>query len=85
MNQSQNLTILNERAFTSGDRFIGLSFILQQDNAPCHKNTIIKIFLLENFIETVNWPPQSPDLNVADCSHIEIKSGRIYQQNTFKT
>jgi len=31
------LATLNENAVPSGDRLIGESFIMKQDNAPCHK------------------------------------------------
>ena len=34
-----------------------------QDNAPCHKAKKIIKFLKVKNIETMDWPPQSPDLN----------------------
>lgn len=34
-----------------------------QDNAPCHRSNAVKLFLRENNIEFINWPPYSPDLN----------------------
>lgn len=37
--------------------------ILQQDNAPCHIAKVIKAFLAEKGIQTLVWPPYSPDLN----------------------
>ena len=39
------------------------SMVFMQDNAPCHKSNIVKRFLAEKNIETLDWPPQSPDLN----------------------
>jgi hypothetical protein len=37
--------------------------IFQQDNAPIHKTDAVMAFLEENQIETIEWPPQSPDLS----------------------
>ena len=34
-----------------------------QYNAPCHKAKKVMDFLQKQNIETLNWPPQSPDLN----------------------
>lgn len=38
-------------------------FIFQQDNDPKHTSRLAKQFLEQKGIETLNWPPQSPDLN----------------------
>ena len=37
----------------------GLDVVFMQDNAPFHKKNLIK----ENDTTTMDWPPQSPDLN----------------------
>lgn len=37
--------------------------IFQQDNAPCHSANVIKDFLVENKIQTLQWPANSPDLS----------------------
>ena len=37
--------------------------IFQQDNAPCHTAHKIRDFFIENNINTMRWPPNSPDLN----------------------
>lgn len=76
MNQSKYLDVLNENAFPSGDRLIGNSFIFQQDNAPCHKSKMITKFLNDIGLETLNWPPQSPDLNVIENVWAYIKGKR---------
>ena len=34
-----------------------------QDNAPCHKTRKVISFLERKRIPTLDWPPQSPDLN----------------------
>jgi len=49
-----------------GDRLIGESFILQQDNAPCHKARAVTNFLMDVGANVLNWPPQSPDLNIIE-------------------
>ena len=37
-------------------------YILQHDNAPCHKAIFVRNFLNTNGIHTIDWPPYSPDL-----------------------
>jgi transposase len=39
------------------------NILFTQDNAPCHKAKRVVTFLENNDIQTLNWPPQSPDLN----------------------
>ena len=41
----------------------GVDMTFMQDNAPCHKTKLIDRFFDENGIKTLDWPPQSPDLN----------------------
>lgn len=37
--------------------------IFMHDNAPCHTAKKVKAFLLENRVQVMDWPAQSPDLN----------------------
>ena len=37
--------------------------IFMQDGAPCHRSKIVKKFLGENNVVTLDWPGNSPDLN----------------------
>ena len=37
--------------------------IFMQDGAPCHRSKIVKTFLGENNVVTLDWPGNSPDLN----------------------
>ena len=37
--------------------------IFQQDNAPAHKKASVTTFLASQSFETLQWPPQSPDLS----------------------
>lgn len=45
-----------ERAYPGTWRFM-------QDNAPCHRDKAVLSFLASHDIETIDWPPYSPDLN----------------------
>jgi len=37
--------------------------IFMHDGAPCHRSKIVKKFLGENRVKTLDWPGNSPDLN----------------------
>jgi transposase len=39
------------------------SQLFMQDNAPIHKSRVVRAFLDEHHINTIDWPPYSPDLN----------------------
>ena len=39
------------------------TIIFMQDGAPCHRSKIVKKFLEENHVTTLDWPGNSPDLN----------------------
>jgi transposase len=41
--------------------------IFQQDNAPAHKKASVTAFLSEQNFETLEWPPQIPDLSPIEC------------------
>lgn len=43
--------------------FIGDDFMLMHDNARPHIARVVQNYLREVGIETINWPPRSPDLN----------------------
>lgn len=60
------LDVLNNCAFVAGDKLISPDFVLQQDNAPIHTSRLIKNFLHEVGQDVLDWPPQSPDLNVIE-------------------
>jgi len=41
----------------------GGEFYLQDDGAPCHRSKAVKEFVRQQGWLTLDWPPQSPDLN----------------------
>ena len=54
----------------------GRPMVFMQDNAPCHKARVIMDFLEEINIETLDWPPQSPDMNPIENLWAVIKKRR---------
>ena len=76
MNKDKYLRVLNDHAFSSGDRLIGQSFVLQQDNAPCHKAHMITEFLRDVEVKVLDWLPQSPDFNINDNKWAYLKRKR---------
>ena len=63
--------ILIHHAIPSGKRLIGNNFIFQHDNDPKHSAKIIKSYLQRKSatgtLTTLDWPPQSPDLNIIEA------------------
>jgi transposase len=40
--------------------------VMQEDNAPWHTAKIITKYLKNKKVRQMNWPPQSPDLNLIE-------------------
>jgi hypothetical protein len=42
---------------------MGPEFLLMHDNAPSHTARLVSAALRDRYIEVLDWPAQSPDLN----------------------
>jgi len=63
-NSEWYLKVLNTQVrLTALTAFGNSNWTLQDDGAPCHRSRIVKNFIVRNNWETLDWPPQSPDLN----------------------
>lgn len=64
LNAESYQDILGDYLLPSLDLMVEKEFaIFQQDNAPCHSANVIKDFLVENKIQTLQWPANSLDLS----------------------
>ena len=55
--------------------------LFQQDNAPIHKSQITTSWLIDKDVECIQWPPNSPDLNIIENIWSHIKR-RLARQST---
>jgi hypothetical protein len=46
--------------------FADNNYIFQDDNAPVHRARIVQDFGRNNQLKSMNWPAQSPDLNIIE-------------------
>ncbi|CAF4789727.1 unnamed protein product [Rotaria sp. Silwood2] len=63
MYKEQYEKILTENVKQSAKKLKMKSFIFQQDNDPKHTAGTINDWLVNNRIDNIKWPAQSPDLN----------------------
>ena len=67
MNSLQYLRILQENLTSSAEKLgLGSNFVFQQDNDPKHASRLLKEYFTENALDVLEWPSQSPDLNVIE-------------------
>jgi len=53
---------------------LGNDWRFQQDNDPKHTSHLAKAFLQENFLEILEWPSNSSDLNLIENFWVIVKS-----------
>ena len=63
MNSDSYCRIMEEVMLPCVTRLLGESFILQPDNAPCHKSRQTMQWFADNDVEVLPWPARSLDLN----------------------
>lgn len=69
------VNVLRDYVFASRD-WRGMepsTFIFQQDNAPIHSSRAAITFLTENNISVLEWPANSPDMNIIESIWAYIK------------
>jgi hypothetical protein len=62
-NSAWYIKVLNQQVRWSANSLFNGEFYLQDDGAPCHRSQVVKKFIKDQRWKTLDWPPQSPDLN----------------------
>ena len=71
MNAEKHRQVLIYHAVPSGRRLVGPNFIFQHDNDPKHTAKKVNDYLQrkenQGQLQLMEWPPQSPDLNIIEA------------------
>jgi hypothetical protein len=73
MNAANYLELLKDTVFPELAAS-GPPMVFMQDNAPCHKARVVMDFLRREGVETLDWPPQSLDMNPIKNRWAKIKA-----------
>lgn len=63
MDAAKYVSILSDNLIDSRNMLGIQNMIFQQDNDPKHTSRLAREYLMENNIQTLKWPAQSPDMN----------------------
>jgi len=66
MRSIQYRDLLSDYAVPTMKQKLGQNFLFQQDNCSVHTSTLLKTFFKKEHINTLEWPPRSPDLNIIE-------------------
>ena len=58
--------IFSTQMLPSASELLGHHYVFQHDNDPNHTAKWIVAFLKRKCVQVLEWPPQSPDLNVIE-------------------